>query len=91
VCRASRALQRKEGGNLMDTRIEAIGRRDALVVLLASVGVAASPFVAASLEVGEKAPDFTLPSTTGEKISLSQFRGRKVVLLEFYVHDFGPT
>ena len=37
-----------------------------------------------ALEVGEKAPDFTLPSTMGEKISLSQFQGKQFVLIEFY-------
>lgn len=42
-------------------------------------------------EVGERAPDFTLSSTTGKKITLSQFRGKKHVLLEFYVADFGAT
>lgn len=47
--------------------------------------------VAFALEVGEQAPDFTLPSTTGEQISLSQFRGKKPVLLEFYGVDFAPT
>ena len=47
--------------------------------------------VALSLEVGEQAPDFTLPSTTGEPISLRQFRGKQHVLLEFYVRDHGPT
>ena len=31
---------------------------------------------AAALDVGDKAPDFTLPSTTGELISLHQFRGK---------------
>jgi len=41
--------------------------------------------------IGDKAPDFTLPSTTGEKISLSQFRGKKLVLLEFYGADFSPV
>ena len=49
------------------------------------------PGVALSLEVGEQAPDFTLPSTMGEQISLRQFRGKKHVLLEFYVRDYGPT
>ena len=49
------------------------------------------PCVALSLEVGEKAPDFTLPSTTGEQISLSQFQGKKPVLIEFYGGDFVPT
>jgi len=47
--------------------------------------------VALALEVGEQAPDFTLPSTMGEQISLSQFRGKQHVLLEFYVRDHGPT
>jgi len=42
-------------------------------------------------EVGEQVPDFTLPSTTGEDISLSQFRGKKFVLLEFYGVDFAPV
>ena len=49
------------------------------------------PGMALALEVGEKAPDFTLPSTMGEQISLSQFRGKQHVLLEFYVRDHGPT
>jgi peroxiredoxin Q/BCP len=49
------------------------------------------PGVARSVEVGERAPDFTLPSTMGEQISLRQFRGKKHVLLEFYVRDHAPT
>jgi len=49
------------------------------------------PGVALPLEGGEKAPDFTLPSTMGEPISMSQFRGQKHVLLEFYVRDHAPT
>ena len=59
--------------------------------LLFLVGQGTGVQVAAALEVGEKAPDFTLPSTTGGKISLSQFRGKKVVLLEFYAADFSPV
>jgi hypothetical protein len=49
------------------------------------------PGVGLALEVGEPAPDFTLPSTLGEPISLRQFRGKQHVLLEFYVRDHGPT
>lgn len=60
-----------------------------LSMLLA--GMLGATGVARALEVGDKAPDFTLPSTTGEKISLSQFRGKKHILLEFYVADFGAT
>ena len=49
------------------------------------------PGVALPVEVGEQAPDFTLPSTLGAPISLRQFRGKTHVLLEFYVRDHGPT
>ena len=56
-----------------------------LIVLVMSAGVALA------LEVGQPAPDFTLPSTTGEKISLSQFKGTKHVLIQFYTMDFNPT
>ena len=45
---------------------------------------------AAALELGDKAPEFTLPGTTGENISLSQFRGKRAVLIEFYVGE-SPT
>jgi peroxiredoxin Q/BCP len=38
---------------------------------------------------GEPAPDFTLASDTGEQVSLSQFRGRPVVLY-FYPKDDTP-
>lgn len=61
-----------------------------LGVLLAPLLAPASP-VGATVQVGERAPDFTLPGTTGEPIRLSQFRGQKHVLLEFYVSDFGVT
>lgn len=47
--------------------------------------------VAQAVEVGDKAPDFTLPSSKGDPISLSQFLGKKNVVLEFYVLDFTPT
>jgi len=46
---------------------------------------------ATALEVGEQAPDFLLPATTSGNLSLSQFRGQKLVLLEFYIGDFIPT
>ena len=44
-----------------------------------------------AVDVGQPAPGFTLPSTTGSDISLSDFRGKKWVLLEFYGADFAPT
>jgi peroxiredoxin Q/BCP len=40
--------------------------------------------------VGKPAPDFTLPSTSGEPISLKQFKGKKTVILYFYPKDDTP-
>jgi peroxiredoxin Q/BCP len=42
-----------------------------------------------TLEVGLKAPEFSLVSTEGKKISLRDFRGKKVVLY-FYPKDMTP-
>lgn len=41
------------------------------------------------LEVGTKAPDFTLKNQEGQEISLSQFAGKRVVLY-FYPRDNTP-
>jgi hypothetical protein len=46
---------------------------------------------ALAIDVGQPAPDFTLPSTMGGDVSLSEFRGKKWVLVEFYGADFAPT
>jgi peroxiredoxin len=42
------------------------------------------------IAVGEQAPDFTLRNQDGEKVSLSDYRGRKVLLV-FYPGDFSPV
>lgn len=41
------------------------------------------------LEVGQKAPDFTLQDTAGNPVSLSDYRGQKVVVY-FYPRDNTP-
>lgn len=40
------------------------------------------------LKVGEMAPDFTLPATTGGTISLSSYRGKSPVVLAFFPAAF---
>ena len=55
------------------------------------VGGLAMAGAAWAVEVGDKAPDFKLPATTGLDISLSEFRGKKWVLIEFYGADLAPT
>jgi peroxiredoxin (alkyl hydroperoxide reductase subunit C) len=44
-----------------------------------------------TLKVGDEAPDFSLQSTTGETISLSQYRGQKNVVLAFFPYAFSRT
>jgi len=40
-----------------------------------------------TLSVGDKAPDFTLPSSSGEPVTLSELCGRSTVVLYFYPKD----
>ena len=40
------------------------------------------------IEVGQEAPDFTLPNQHGESVTLSQYRGSKNVVLVFYPWAF---
>jgi peroxiredoxin len=40
------------------------------------------------LKVGDEAPDFTLPDTADKPVKLSDFRGKKVVVLAFFPAAF---
>ena len=40
------------------------------------------------VQVGEKAPDFTLPKQDGEMVSLHDFEGKQNVVIYFYPKDF---
>ncbi len=42
------------------------------------------------LKIGDKAPGFSLEATTAEKLSLSDYFGKKNVLVAFYGMDFTP-
>jgi peroxiredoxin len=47
-----------------------------------------------ALRVGETAPDFDLPAVTGEqrhRVRLSDFRGKKNVILVFYALNWTPV
>jgi hypothetical protein len=65
-------------------------RRRWLIYLL-FVAVILGVTGAQALEVGDRAPDFNLRSTAGDLISLSQFKGKKGVLIQFYSMDFNPS
>jgi peroxiredoxin len=55
------------------------------LTLLLAIPLAAQ---ALTLQVGDKAPNFTLPDQNGNQVSLSQFLGKKNVVLAFYVLAF---
>lgn len=62
------------------------------VGLLVVLGVAAlgqqTPPPKTNLKVGDKAPDFTLRATDGKTYKLSDFKGKKNVVLAIYVLAF---
>ncbi len=43
------------------------------------------------LELGQKAPDFKLPSHLGGEITLSSFRGRSNIVLAFFPLAWTPV
>ena len=47
------------------------------------------PLSAKALEVGDKAPDFLAFDTVGESLRLSNYQGKKNVLMFFFVRAFG--
>ena len=42
------------------------------------------------VKVGDKAPDFELATSSGETVRLSDYLGKKTVVLYFYPKDFSP-
>lgn len=46
---------------------------------------------ASQLKIGDKAPDFTLPSVAGEKVSLSAMAGKKNVVISFVPAAWTPV
>ena len=54
------------------------------LVLGGALALRAAP----ALSVGDKAPDFTLPDQNGKPVKLSEFLGKKNVVLAFYVLAF---
>jgi len=56
----------------------------AVLILLFPLTPAVSP------KVGDPAPDFALPDQSGKTVKLSDFRGRKNVVLAFYIRASTP-
>ena len=66
-------------------------RRLIMAVLLSSVLLSLGASHVLALQVGDKAPDFRLPATTVEAITLADFVGKKPVVLFFYIGAFTRT
>lgn len=58
------------------------------------LGIAAlftAPAQAQALKVGDKAPDFSVISSTGKPVALADYLGKKNVVLFFYIAAFTDT
>ena len=70
--------------------MQVIQRRGRFVaaLLFTAVLVCGGLGTASALQVGEKAPDFALAATTADEVKLSDFIGKKHVVIFFYVGAF---
>lgn len=60
-----------------------------LIALFSAIAMAQQPTAGKThLKVGDRAPDFTLRATDGNTYKLSDFRGKKNVVLAIYVLAF---
>jgi hypothetical protein len=55
---------------------------------LLTIGLWMAPMPAPAVDVGDKAPDFLMHSTVGETVRLSDYQGKKNVLLFFFFAAF---
>ncbi len=69
----------------------AYGVSDAFKQNIYNVGILKPRDSVLKVKVGEPAPDFTLPAVSGEKVSLSHYRGKKNVVLSFVPAAWTPV
>ena len=63
-------------------------KRLVIAVLLSGVILSMGASHVLALQVGDKAPDFTIPGTTAEEIKLADYVGKKPVVVFFYIGAF---
>ena len=61
------------------------------VVVLGDVLLLLSTSQVLALHVGDRAPDFSLPATTAETVSLADYLRKKPVVLFFYLWAFNSV
>ena len=62
-----------------------------LKTVLAGAALLLSSQASYALQVGDKAPDFSLPSTKGGNVKLSDFAGKQSVIIFTYIGAFTKT
>jgi len=69
--------------------LRGIRGRPVIAALLLPVLMLLTPLSVRALDVGDKAPDFLAFSTIEEAVRLSDYQGKKNVLLFFFWRAFG--
>lgn len=62
-----------------------------LKALVASAALMLASQASYALQVGDRAPDFSLPSTKGGNVRLSDFAGKQSLVIFTYVGAFTKT
>ncbi len=62
-----------------------------LALVLSTLSVLALAGAASALEVGQKAPDFTLNGTDGKPVKLSDLTAKGPVVIYTFIAAFTPT
>jgi peroxiredoxin (alkyl hydroperoxide reductase subunit C) len=70
---------------------DADGRSEAFKENIFNPGILKPTDSVLKVKVGDQAPDFTLPSVSGEKVSLGQYLGKKNVVLSFVPAAWTPV
>jgi peroxiredoxin Q/BCP len=59
-----------------------------IIAVALGIGLGTMPMPAHAVDVGDQAPDFLLHSTIGEALRLSDYQGKKHVMLFFFLAAF---
>jgi hypothetical protein len=63
--------------------------RTEIATILLFVLMLSTPILVRALDVGDKAPDFLAFGTVDESVRLSDYQGKKNVMMFFFVRAFG--